>query len=430
MLLDDGGIPLFDPTVWSITRYRQKSAATVEQALRGAMLIHLFCWRHGIDLAERIRAGTFFEVGELDALVSDASKPFAHLRTAAKVLSTSEFFPLRSRSAARFLRRLPTTARVQTVAPETTRIRLHYATSYLRWLGERQKSRFSSGAIGTDEAFVRAHEYGVRLVDVVEQIEERAPSVSRKGRISLESEQRARLLEVVHPDSRINPWSDPFVRLRNWVIVCWLLGTGMRRGELLGLRVRDFNRGQAYCEIKRRQDDKRDQRRRQPNAKTLERVAPLDEVLTSLGEQYLEVRNKIELARKHGILFVAEDGKPLSDSAITGMFALLRERHPDVGSVSAHVLRHQWNEDFSTYADTSGLGSDEEVQLRCFLMGWTPKSRMPGHYLKRRTKAKADEHSKEMQRRLMKHGPEIHQRIKHVDQKAHALNDEAVGAGG
>lgn len=416
MLIKDDGIPLFDPTVWSITRYRQKSASTVEQALRGAMLIHLFCWRQGIDLAERVRAGTFFEVGELDALVSDASKPFALLRTTAKVLSRPEPSTLRNRSSTRFLRRLPTTAWVRTVASETTRIRLHYATSYIRWLGERQKSRNSSGAIGADEAFTKAHEYGVRLVDVVEQIEERAPSVNRKGRISLEFEQRVRLLAVIHPDSQENPWRDPFVRLRNWVIVCWLLGTGMRRGELLGLRVRDFNRGQAYCEIKRRHDDKRDQRRRQPNAKTLERLAPLDEVLTGLGEQYLAARNKIEAARKHGIFFVAEDGKPLSDSAITGMFALLRERHSDVGPVSAHVLRHQWNEDFSAYADTIGLGPDEEVRERCWLMGWSPMSKMPGHYLKRRTKAKADEHSKEMQRRLMKHGSEIHQRMEHMEQ--------------
>jgi hypothetical protein len=34
--------------------------------------------------------------------------------------------------------------------------------------------------------------------------------------------------------------------------------------------------------------------------KTLERLAPLDEVLTDLGEQYLKARNTIEAARRHG----------------------------------------------------------------------------------------------------------------------------------
>ncbi len=396
----------------------------MEQALRGAMFIHLFCWRYSIDLTERVKAGTFFDVGELDALVADAFRPFTRLRTA-KVVSKRKFSSLKSRSAARLLRRLPTTVRVSTLASETTRIRLHYATSYLKWLGERQKLRLQNGGAGTKEDILTAHEYGVRLIDVIEQIEERAPAISRKGRISLEFEQRVRLMAVLDPNSQENPWSDPFVRLRNWVIVCWLLGTGMRRGELLGLRVRDFNRGQAYCEIKRRHDDKHDMRRRQPNTKTLERLAPLDGVLTDLGEQYLGARKKIEAARKHGILFVAEDGKPLSDSAITGMFALLRERHPDLGPVSAHVLRHQWNEDFSAYADTVGMGPDEEVRERCWLMGWSPTSKMPGHYLKRRTKAKADEHSKEMQRRLMKHVSEMRQRMRLVKQEVDNINDDS-----
>ena len=429
MLVASDGIPLFDPTVWSLTKYRRRSASTLEQALRGAMLIHLFCWRQGIDLAERIRSGAFFDVGELDALASDASKPFARLRGALKMVPEAAVARRRRRSVARMHRRLPSTARVQVVTPATAMIRLHYAASYLKWLGERQRPRFPTGAMSTDEAFARMREYGARLLEVVGQIEERMPSATDSDRTSLEPEQRTRLLAVAHPDSLDNPWSDPFVRRRNWVIVRWLLATGMRRGELLGLRVRDFNRGQAYCEIKRRHDDKRDRRRRQPNAKTLERFAPLDEDLTELGEEYLEARNRIEAARKHGFLFVAQDGKALSESAITGLFALLREKHPDVGPVSAHVLRHQWNEDFSAYADAINLSAEEEVRERRLLMGWSRTSKMPGHYLKRRTKVKADEHSRDMQRRLMKHGSAIRQRMQDMERATKALQDDRAWLG-
>jgi integrase len=268
-----------------------------------------------------------------------------------------------------------------------------------------------------DNDFVKAYQYGSRLVQVLDQIAERVPAGNTKGRTSLQAGQRVRLLAICHPQSTENPWVDPFVRLRNWAIVRWFLGTGMRRGEMLSLLVRDFNRGQAYCEIKRRHDNKHDKRRRQPKVKTLERLAPLDEELVQLGEQYLEARSKIDAARKHGFLFVAADGKPLSESAIVEMFATLREKYPDVGPVSAHVLRHQWNEDFSVYADTIGMSSSEEVQERCWLMGWSPTSRMPAHYLKRRTKAKADEHSKAMQRGLMAHGSEIQQRILEAERK-------------
>src|SRR4051812_39937085 len=69
MLVDAAtGVPLFDPTVWTLTKYRRQSAATMEQALRGAMLLHLFCARRGIELNIRVRDGTFFSPSELDDL--------------------------------------------------------------------------------------------------------------------------------------------------------------------------------------------------------------------------------------------------------------------------------------------------------------------------------------------------------------------------
>lgn len=255
------------------------------------------------------------------------------------------------------------------------------------------------------------HEYGARLAETIAQLRQRFPPVRFKGRKSLESTARARLLSVADPSSPENPWTDPFVRLRNWVIINWLLGTGMRKGELLGMLVRDFDRREGYCEIRRRQDNKRDPRRKEARAKTLERLAPLDERLTQLGEQYLASRNGIQSALRHGFLFVATSGKPLSANAITEMFSTLRKKYPEIGPACAHVLRHQWNEDFSIYADAVRMKPDEEVAERCWLMGWSPTSKMPAHYLKRKTKAKADEHSRDMQRRMVKHGPEIKRRI-------------------
>lgn len=422
MLIDGSGVPLFDPTVWSISKFRHKSAATMEQALRGAMLVHLFCWRHEIDLSQRFRDGAFLGMGELDALVADAARPFATLRRLAKPTNKAS---QRKASVVRLLRRLPAQSQGQTLDPETTRIRLYYATSYLEWLGDRQRLRLSGGPAGE---LAGSHDYAARLARLVEQIEERSPSGARGGRISLSTQQRAALLAAADPNGPANPWRSEFVRMRNWVIVRWLLGTGMRRGELLGLRVRDFNRSQGYCEIRRRHDDKREVRRRQPNAKTLERLAPLDEDLTLLGERYLRARNTIETARKHGALFVTAGGKPLSDSAITEIFATLRARCPEVGPASAHVLRHQWNEDFSVYADTIGMDEDDERRERCWLMGWTPTSKMPGHYLKRRTKEKADEHVKEMQHRLMKSGAETRGHLEDMNRRPQTPNLGESGA--
>lgn len=405
MLLDGMGVPFFDATVWTLTSYRHKSASTVEQALRGAMLLHLFCWRAEIDLLQRVRDGVFFGLGELEALVTAAHQPFDALRKPLAKKSRRRARTDDNAGRAALVRRLPSAKRVRTVSSQTTLIRLHYLRSYLRWLGERQNSRF--GYEGGESAFSRAHDYGARLAEVLNQIKQREPSVSPNGRQTLDPAAQARLLAVAEPSSLENPWSNPFVRLRNWTIVKWLLGTGMRKGELLGLLVKDFNRGQSYCEIRRRHDDKRDPRRRQPAAKTLERLAPLNAILAELGEDYLKARSKIEAARKHGYLFVATDGKPLSGSAVTELFATLRKKFPELAEVSAHVLRHQWNENFSAYADLIGMKPEDELRERAWLMGWSANSTMPGHYLKRRTKAKADEHSRQMQERLMMHDEEL-----------------------
>ncbi|MBP1871954.1 integrase [Ensifer adhaerens] len=401
MLLDGKGVPYFDPAVWALTRYRQKSASTVEQALRGAMLIHLFCWLYEIDLLERVRTGSFFSVGELEALATLACLPFNDIRkTVKKKTKTRAAVRGRARNASALLRRLPRAKRLKTVAAETTSVRLHYVCSYLRWLGERQKARFQDEWSG--DAFSRSHVYEERLAGILKQVKERGPSASSKGRSSFIPGARDRLLAVADPSSPENPWTSPFVKLRNWTIVQWLIGTGMRKGELLGLLVADFNRVKRYCEIRRRQDNKRDPRRRQPAAKTFERLAPLVESLTKLGEEYLAARSKIEAARKHSFLFVSQSGKPLSLSAVTRLFATLRENFPDLGDATPHTCRHQWNEDFSDYADTIGMKSEDELRERIWLMGWSAKSNMPARYVKRRTKAKADEHSREMQTSLMK----------------------------
>ncbi len=59
MIIDrETGLPLFQPTVWTLRQYRHRSAATIEQALRGAMLLHLFCRHRVIDLGQRLSTGT------------------------------------------------------------------------------------------------------------------------------------------------------------------------------------------------------------------------------------------------------------------------------------------------------------------------------------------------------------------------------------
>ena len=56
LLLRDTGVPLFEPTVWSISelRARNLSSSTLQQALRAVMVLHLALERLGVDLEARL----------------------------------------------------------------------------------------------------------------------------------------------------------------------------------------------------------------------------------------------------------------------------------------------------------------------------------------------------------------------------------------
>ena len=113
MLVDrETGLPLFEPTVWTLRQYRHRSAATIEQALRGAMLLHLFCRHRVIDLGDRLSTGEFFGLDEVEAFVIFARKPLGETGALAP-LTEAAARPMRLKTSTvvslgtRHMRRLP-----------------------------------------------------------------------------------------------------------------------------------------------------------------------------------------------------------------------------------------------------------------------------------------------------------------------------------
>ncbi len=130
-------------------------------------------------------------------------------------------------------------------------------------------------------------------------------------------------------------------------------------------------------------------------------MVDLSDGLVDLTQQYItDFRSKIPGARKHAFLFVAASGKPMPLNTLSEVFRTLRLGCSEAGPVTTHVLRHMWNEDFSDLADAASMSPEEERRIRCELMGWSPRSRMPDWCQKRRTREKAGEVSKALQRRL------------------------------
>jgi integrase len=100
-----------------------------------------------------------------------------------------------------------------------------------------------------------------------------------------------RLRAVIEPDHPENPF-EPNVRFRNYLILRLLLDLGIRRGELLGIRVEDCRLGSTgTVTVHRRPDDPDDPRTVQPFSKTDARILPLNgRLVHSLGK-YLRQPN-------------------------------------------------------------------------------------------------------------------------------------------
>lgn len=210
------------------------------------------------------------------------------------------------------------------------------------------------------------------------------------ARRGLAEEEQAWLLEIIHPDSDRNPWCHEFAKIRNRLIVLLLLATGMRRGELLGLKVEDLNANSPLIRVLRRADDEVDPRRHQPNTKTNARELEIRPAIMKLIWEYVNhYRYGLLRARKHPYIFVSEAGQPLSLKAIEKMFFQLHRQCGDFeGRLTSHVMRHTWNERFSKYADRLNLNPTMEERARNEQQGWVENSKSAAYYTRRHTTEK------------------------------------------
>jgi integrase len=75
--------------------------------------------------------------------------------------------------------------------------------------------------------------------------------------------------------------------------------------------------------------------------------------------------------------------------AVTGL--------PD--DLTAHVLRHSWNDWFSAEMDKKGISEEQEVKWRKRLMGWRSED-TARHYLRRTVRQRSNEFLRDMQEQL------------------------------
>jgi integrase len=360
--IQEPGFPLFYPTAYLVRSLRLNATHETQKVHLEA--IKRVCeWeaQNKIDLTVRFQHRKFLLPSEIDDLAG-------HLRAAR------------------------TGKPGQTISVYKGNTFICYAADYLRWLA--------------NEVITDADNPAISQMIKTQNTRLREKLISRMG--SKSATDQKILGKHLSEKSREQLWelfSDPFIevfrvkdrgsRLRTIVMLWILYATGMRRGELLALRIKDFLESTggevARLVIERNHNDSYDTRLNQPVVKTLGRVVPITPELERLLWEYITNYR----ATVPSVGFEAEDyifvthrkgrgqGKPLSisnfDQAVTG----LKKLFPALGKLHPHLLRHDWNFRFSQLADKQKINPVKERALRETLMGWMNGSDMGRRYNQR-----------------------------------------------
>ena len=404
VILDSSGQPLFEPTVYSLTeiRGRNRASNTIASALRSISVFFMFLDLRKIPLNERLGSGQILSLGEIEDLVRICRLPIARLNEMIDTANTKHV-QVSVTSIEKHRSRLRSITEHE-IIPASAATRLRYIRDYIVWMVNGRLSKH-----GVDATYRSALDSSRNFW--VNSIDARLPSGDSRGvlnqREGLGQESAAMLLKLIDPLSSENPWSDEHSRYRNALIIQWLYFLGLRRGELLNIRISDIDFRKGTVIVARRADDPDDPRKHQPNVKTRAREIPLSSGLLSVAEDYIMSKRAVfKGARKHNFLFVSSDtGVPLSISSLVKIFDVLRTKCPDLPkSLSAHVLRHTWNERYSEEMDKKQVSEETEKKTRSYLMGWSETSGTAATYTGRHILMKAQKASLEMQQVMVGEG--------------------------
>lgn len=408
MLHDEQGIPLFYPTLFATSQLRNAGAAvnTIRNKLADLVVLHRWEQANGRDLIAEFRTGRFLTLADVVSL-----RDFAKL-------DMRELKPIGAGSKKRgggvvdFLEaRVASSPAQTTIGGQQHFNRISTFGDYLEFVASVLTQHQSSTRIAQDIArmakTIRKHRPRGLAKQKDEDPDLRSPP----------SDLVERFMEIGAEGDPRNPFLNPEVRLRNTIIFGLLRHTGMRRGELLSLRLDQIDLGQEpHVWVRRNQDDKHDSRPYQPVTKTKERPLPIPEALANQIDRYmLKVRPTIAPARKHPYLLVSHRkgstwGKPLSASALSSrIFPRMRAVDSAFKAIHPHALRHHFNYELSISIDKhnalvrSEKGSEvapisegREQDIRAFLNGHRNKA-SGAAYNKRHIREASDKAARQVQ---------------------------------
>ncbi|ROZ81923.1 site-specific integrase [Pseudomonas neustonica] len=373
---EEGGFPLYYPTSYIARSVRSRATHKTQQVhLEAVKRVCEWEAQQNIRLALRFPSRQFLQQFEIDSLVK-------HL--------------VSSRSGRDW----------DVICRDKANTYIAYAARYLRWLACEV-----IGEIGADVKAAIDEQHHSLISAVARKSGSSSASKQRISVMQLPNETTQALFELFkNPLNGVKKEGDQGPRMRNVVMLRILYETGMRRGELLSLKLANFVEAiageSARLRIERNHHDKLDSRVHQPVAKTLGRIVNIS---AETEQQLIRYRDKWRPSDGSDFLFLNHRGgrfqsNPVTETGFNSALDKLKEAFPALEPLHPHLLRHDWNYRFSKLADKEGLEFETERTMREMLMGWKPNSNMSLLYNQRHIQERVNDIGRELASDTMHRG--------------------------
>ncbi|UYG06864.1 tyrosine-type recombinase/integrase [Halomonas sp. M4R1S46] len=374
LLLQDS-VPVYWPCLYVLKKMRVRSPNTQQRFLSDLLVFFAWLKSENIDLEARLMQRPKPKYLSESELARFSNQTHWTKDTLNKLFSGI---------------RLHRTAYRQVGAPQAES-RLITAKNYLSFLYE---------ALGHPDDRLIQVSWMVKRIDLI--IKESRPAWKRRPMEpkGMTLEQEEEMLNKLHPDSVESPWpKSEALRLRNYLIVLLLFSLGIRRSEMLGIKLADIDYRHNRIKIAHRPNDPDDPRASEPGVKTNERKLPAPEPLMAMINRYIEKHRNYKRAKTHPYLLLAHgkgEGAPLSIKSVDAVFNTAKKKFPVLKGVTPHTLRHHdVYRTVKTVADqTKDLPIEDRMQkerrVLTYKYGWSDTSYMPNLYGQKYYQEEAD----------------------------------------
>nr|WP_262924286.1 site-specific integrase [Pseudomonas aeruginosa] len=280
--------------------------------------------------------------------------------------------------------RLPPTA-YKTVGRVHAQQRLETVRDYLKFLYEKLGDEATRDAAADDVER--------RLNQKIKAAKPAWKKIRNDDMKGLTNQERDRLLEITHPESAENPFANEALKLRNYIILLLGLDMGLRRSEMLLIKLGDIRWHNRELSVVNLVNEEIDPRTLAPQFKTHERILEMGDDLIFALKKYVDTYRISETgpsaAKKHPFLLVSHrrnEGRPLSIKALDGILPRAGKVAPELEHIHPHVLRHD-----AVYTLLESMREELEMltpedrttkvqKVLTYAFGWSSESNMPSLY--------------------------------------------------